>query len=113
MSDERRSATDRSSGDEDLHDRLRGGAARVLQGNDRGRMTVAAPTLYPHQWSWDAAIVAVGLAHLSVDRACTELEHLLAAQWANGMIPHIVYAADDGAYFPDAARWGCGAVTGD
>src|SRR6266545_117381 len=54
-------------------------AARVLQGNDRGTMTVAAPRLYPHQWSWDAAFVAIGLTHLSIPRACLELDTLLPA----------------------------------
>jgi hypothetical protein len=37
-------------------------AAYLLRGNDLGTMTTAAPRLYPHMWSWDAAFVAVGLA---------------------------------------------------
>ena len=41
-------------------------AAYLLRGNDLGAMTSAAPRLYPHMWSWDAAFVAVGLAALSV-----------------------------------------------
>lgn len=72
---------------------------------------MAAPRLYPHQWSWDAAFVAVGLARLSPDRACTELEHLLTGQWRTGMIPHILYSAEPGGYFPDAARWRCADLT--
>ena len=40
-------------------------------------MTSAAPRLYPHMWSWDAAFVAVGLAPLSVERAVVELDTLL------------------------------------
>jgi hypothetical protein len=90
---------------------LREAAAAVLRGNDRGRMTVAAPRLYPHQWSWDAAFVAVGLAHLSVRRAWTELEHLLAGQWSTGMIPHIVFDDDHPDYFPGPERWGCAELT--
>ena len=39
-------------------------AAAVLRANGVGSMTRAAPALYPHQWSWDAAFVSVGLAHL-------------------------------------------------
>jgi len=89
------------------------GAARVLRANDRGRMTVAAPSLYPHQWSWDAAFVAIGLARLSVSRACTELDHLLEGQWRTGMIPHIVYDDHAGGYFPDPARWGCAELSPD
>nr|WP_205528671.1 hypothetical protein [Desertimonas flava] len=83
----------------------------MLRANDRGSATVAAPRLYPHQWSWDAAFVAIGLAHLSPERACTELEHLLTGQWRTGMIPHIVYSAESGDYFPDAARWACADLT--
>ena len=59
-------------------------AGAVLRANDRGAITVAAPSLYPHQWSWDAAFVAIGLAHLSVPRALTELRSLLRGQWVPG-----------------------------
>src|SRR3712207_1487044 len=85
---------------------LAAAAADVLHDNDRGAMTVAAPRLYPHQWSWDAAFVAIGLAHLSVPRACVELDSLLAAQWRTGMIPHIVFS-DAPEYFPGPAWWRC------
>ena len=80
------------------------GAEYVLRSNDRGRMTVAAPRLYPHLWSWDAAFVSIGLARLSVPRAVTELRTLLAGQWSTGMIPHIVFG-ESGGYFPGPDRW--------
>ncbi len=82
-------------------------AAYLLRGNDLGTMTSAAPRLYPHMWSWDAAFVAVGLASLSVERAVVELDTLLSAQWANGMIPHIVFAGGVDGYFPGPDRWAC------
>ncbi|MFC7448480.1 glucosylglycerate hydrolase [Rhodococcus daqingensis] len=82
-------------------------AAYLLRGNDLGTMTSAAPRLYPHMWSWDAAFVAVGLAPLSVERAVVELDTLLSAQWGNGMIPHIVFANGVDGYFPGPARWAC------
>jgi len=82
-------------------------AAYVLRGNDLGTMTSAAPRLYPHMWSWDAGFVAIGLAAVSVTRAIVEMESLLAAQWKNGMIPHIVFAPDESDYFPGPQRWGC------
>lgn len=82
-------------------------AAYLLRGNDLGTMTTAAPRLYPHMWSWDAAFVAVGLAPLSVERAVTELDTLVSAQWSNGMIPHIVFANGVDGYFPGPARWQC------
>ncbi|HET9382666.1 MAG TPA: hypothetical protein VFP69_17810 [Streptomyces sp.] len=86
---------------------LRRGAARVLLDNWTGTSTVPSRTLYPHQWSWDSAFVAVGLRHLSVRRAQRELESLLAGQWEDGRIPHIVFNADvpHGAYFPSPDFW--------
>jgi len=85
---------------------LRRSAVEVLRRNDLGTMTSAAPDLYPHQWSWDSAFVAIGLARVDVPRAITELRSLLGAQWATGMIPHIRFSdrADD--YFPGPDRWG-------
>lgn len=82
-------------------------AARVLRANDAGDFTRAAPALYPHQWSWDSAIIAIGLAHLDPARAARELRSLFAAQWATGLVPHIVFNPEVGAeaYFPDADRW--------
>lgn len=82
-------------------------AAYVLRGNSGEGMTRAAPHLYPHQWSWDAAFVAVGLAHLDAPRACEELDGLFAGQWRNGMLPHIVFDANETGYFPGPERWAC------
>ena len=82
-------------------------AAYLLRGNDLGTMTSAAPRLYPHMWSWDAAFVTVGLAPLSVERAVIEMDTLLSAQWSNGMIPHIVFANGRDGYFPGPGRWEC------
>ncbi|HCS58324.1 MAG TPA: glycogen debranching protein, partial [Gordonia polyisoprenivorans] len=82
-------------------------AAYLLRGNDLGTMTSAAPRLYPHMWSWDAAFVTVGLAPLSVERAVIEMDTLLSAQWSNGMIPHIVFANGRDGYFPGPRRWEC------
>lgn len=94
------------------HGRLRaselaGRAAYVLRGNSSGSMTRAAPDLYPHQWSWDAAFVAVGLAHVDVRRACLELDTLFAGQWRTGMLPHIVFDPAEEDYFPGPDRWAC------
>ena len=85
-------------------------AAYLLRGNDLGVMTTAAPLLYPHMWSWDAAFVSIGLAPLSVERAVVELDTLLSAQWRNGMIPHIVFANGVDGYFPGPARWATSAL---
>jgi hypothetical protein len=85
---------------------LRRAAAEVLRRNDRGTSTVAAPGLYPHQWSWDSAFIAIGLSRLDVPRAAAELRSLLAAQWSTGMVPHIVFSPDEADYFPGPDRWG-------
>lgn len=85
----------------------------MLKGNDAGTITKAAPALYPHQWSWDAAFVAVGLAYVNVPRACAELDGLFAGQWRTGMLPHIVFDPDEIDYFPDAGRWACSDLTDD
>src|SRR5260370_24101257 len=87
---------------------LRGRAAAVLHGNDAGNWTKASPHLYPHQWSWDSAFIAIGWAHLDVRRAMAELEGLFAAQWSTGMVPHIVFrAGPDEPYFPGPEWWDC------
>ncbi|MDP8978440.1 MAG: glycogen debranching protein [Actinomycetota bacterium] len=85
-------------------------AAAVLHTNDLGGWTKASPRLYPHQWSWDSAFIAIGLARLDSRRAARELHTLFRAQWANGMVPHIVFdpSAGDG-YFPGHDRWACAA----
>ena len=84
---------------------LRERAEAVLRDNDLGTMITAAPRLYPHMWSWDAAFVAMGLSRLSVPRAVQEMRTLVEAQWDSGMIPHIVFSDTPG-YFPDVRRWG-------
>ncbi|MCW8099149.1 trehalase family glycosidase [Streptomyces tauricus] len=88
---------------ESLHAR----AARVLDTNWTGTSTVPSRSLYPHQWSWDSAFIAIGLRHLSPLRAQTELETLLGAQWGDGRIPHIVFnpSVPLDAYFPSPDFW--------
>ncbi|RSM88046.1 hypothetical protein DMH04_09385 [Kibdelosporangium aridum] len=86
---------------------LRAKASRVLFGNWRGQSTVPAAGLYPHQWSWDSAFIALGLRHLSALRAQRELESLFGAQWPDGRVPHIVFdpVTPPDAYFPGADFW--------
>jgi len=85
----------------------------VLRGNSAGELTKAAPDLYPHQWSWDAAFVAIGLAHVDVPRACAELDALFAGQWRTGMLPHIVFDPRESGYFPGADWWACAEHSAD
>lgn len=90
-------------------------AAEILRANDTGVLVKAAPSLYPHQWSWDAALITIGLAHIDLDRAVAEMRHLFRGQWRNGMIPQIQFNPDVGrsAYFPDAERWAAQLVSSD
>ncbi|WP_129782685.1 MGH1-like glycoside hydrolase domain-containing protein [Promicromonospora panici] len=81
-------------------------AARVLETNWTGRYTVPATGLYPHQWSWDSAFVAIGTRHRTPGRARAELVTLLDAQWPDGRVPQIVYdVGRDDDYAPGAEFW--------
>lgn len=82
-------------------------AARVLDRNWRGDHTVPSSELYPHQWSWDAAFIAIGRSWVDQARAQLELEHLFTGQWSHGMVPHIVFNPEvpADAYFPGPNFW--------
>ena len=79
-------------------------AAAVLAANDRGTYTAPAGNLYPHQWLWDSCFTAIGLRHLDVDRAQTELVSLIKGQWSNGMLPNIVFS-NEPQYRTDREYW--------
>jgi hypothetical protein len=93
-------------------DRLLDAARDVLAKNDLGGWTKPAPTLYPHQWSWDSAFIAIGLTHYNNERALLELETLFHAQWTDGRVPHIVFNPAAADYFPGPDRWNCGSLNG-
>jgi alpha,alpha-trehalase len=81
-------------------------AVDILRRNDRGHYTIPTGGLYPYQWNWDSAFVALGLATFDIDRAWIELESLLGDQWADGMVPHIIFRRVDPSYFPGPDQWG-------
>lgn len=83
-------------------------ARAILAANDRGGYTVPNGRVYPFQWNWDSAFVALGFATFDVDRAWREVETLFAAQWSDGFLPHIVFWQDDSGYFPGPGRWQAG-----
>ena len=84
---------------------LAAAAGAVLDRNWLGASTLPSPRLYPHQWSWDSAFIAIGNAERAADRARTELETLFDAQWRNGLVPHIVFRPETEAYFPGPETW--------
>lgn len=83
-------------------------ARDILERNDRGGYTVPTHGLYPFQWNWDSAFVALGFATFDRDRAWAEVETLVSAQWEDGMIPHIVFHQRDDGYFPGPDVWATG-----
>ena len=80
-------------------------ALDVLRDNRREGYTIPSDTLYPFQWNWDSAFVAIGLASEDPDAARREVETLLAATHPDGMLPHIVFWEDAAGYFPGSDEW--------
>jgi hypothetical protein len=80
-------------------------AQNVLRLNDTGEFTKPSPRQYPHQWNWDSAFIALGLAHFDLPRALVEVRSLLRAQWRDGMVPHIIYPTGASDYFPPPEFW--------
>jgi hypothetical protein len=84
-------------------------AARdILHRNDRGGYTVPNGRVYPFQWNWDSAFVALGFATFDLDRAWREVETLFQGQWADGFLPHIIFWKEDPGYFPGPDVWATG-----
>jgi hypothetical protein len=86
-------------------------AERILRLNDKGHYTVPTHGLYPFQWNWDSCLTALGQFRLNPDRAWLEVETLMAHQWPDGMVPHIVFHEHDDGYFPGPSVWQTGRPT--
>jgi glycogen debranching enzyme len=83
-------------------------AKAMLAENRNELFTKPSASQYPHQWSWDAAFIAIGYSHYDQQLAEQEFRHLFSGQWKNGMIPHIVFSDsndNDGNYFPGPDFW--------
>ena len=80
-------------------------ARATLRANDRGGYCVPTARLYPFQWNWDSAFVAMGWATFDEARAWQEISSLLRGQWDDGMIPQIVFHAPSQDYFPGPEVW--------
>ncbi len=75
------------------------------------RFTYTLPTnnkLYPAQWNWDSAFIALGYSHFNINFALDEISTLLKGQWKDGMIPHILFHDKNTKYFPNHTVWNCG-----
>ncbi|MBA2325581.1 MAG: glycoside hydrolase [Actinobacteria bacterium] len=64
----------------------------MLDSNRRGDWTCPSADLYPHQWLWDSCFIAIGLARTDPQRAASEIRSLFRGQWANGMLPNMIFA---------------------
>jgi hypothetical protein len=82
-------------------------AKMVLDFNWTGQYTKPGPRLYPHQWSWDSALITMGYSRYDQERATMELSHLFEGEWKNGLLPHIVFdpEAQPDSYFPGIDLW--------
>ena len=87
-------------------------ALAVLRANDTGDFIRPGPRVYPFQWNWDSALVALGLARVDPDRGRAEVRSLLRGQWTDGMLPHIVFHTPADAYRPGPELWDSAACLG-
>jgi len=81
-------------------------AVEVLRRNDAGLFVKPGPRVYPFQWNWDSALVAIGLARVDPERGRVEVRSLLRGRWSDGMVPHIVFHLQDADYKPGPEVWG-------
>ena len=84
-------------------------AKKTLLNNRRSNYTLPSNTkLYPAQWNWDSAFIALGYSNFDLDYSFKEIETLISGQWEDGMIPHILFHIKDLNYTPNYKAWNCG-----
>ena len=67
-------------------------AKKTLLGNRRRGYTLPTNNkLYPAQWNWDSAFIALGYSYFNLNHALKEITTLLDGQWKDGMVPHILF----------------------
>ena len=77
-------------------------AKQILLNNRRTGYTLPTNSkLYPAQWNWDSAFIALGYSHFNLNFAINEINTLLKGQWKDGMIPHILFHDKNTKYFPN------------
>jgi glycogen debranching enzyme len=87
-------------------------AVAVLNRNDTGLFVKPGPRVYPFQWNWDSALVAIGFARVDPERGRAEVRSLLRGQWADGMVPHMVFHPQSVDYAPGPEVWASGDCPG-
>ena len=84
-------------------------AQRTLLGNRRKGYTLPTNNkLYPAQWNWDSAFIALGYSYFNLNHALKEITTLLDGQWKDGMVPHILFHDTNTNYYPNYTAWNCG-----
>ena len=84
-------------------------AKKVLLGNRRDGYTLPTNNkLYPAQWNWDSAFIALGYSYFNLNFALDEISTLLRGQWKDGMVPHILFHDKNTNYYPNYSVWNCG-----
>jgi len=84
-------------------------AQKILIGNrKRGYTLPTNNKLYPAQWNWDSAFIALGYSYFNLNFALKEIKTLLDGQWKDGMIPHILFHNTNTNYYPNHTAWNCG-----
>ena len=53
----------------------------LLNNHQKGGFTIPTEKLYPFQWMWDSGFIALGFAHFDIEKAKSEINNLLNAQW--------------------------------
>ena len=81
-------------------------AEAVLEANCNGRFTETGAAMPGRQLSWDAGFMAMGLSPRHLKRAMLEMRTLFESQWANGMLPHMIFDPEAlQAFFPGPDYW--------
>ena len=84
-------------------------AQKILIGNrKRGYTLPTNNKLYPAQWNWDSAFIALGYSYFNLNFALKEIKTLLDGQWKDGMVPHILFHNTNTNYYPNHTAWNCG-----
>ena len=84
-------------------------AKRTLLSNRRRGYTLPTNNkLYPAQWNWDSAFIALGYSYFNLNFALKEINTLLDGQWKDGMVPHILFHNTRTNYYPNYTAWNCG-----
>ncbi len=70
-------------------------AEELLRNNRRHhkghQYTVPSPEVYPYQWLWDSCFHAISLSYFDPIAARSEVRSLLAMQYEDGMLPHMIF----------------------